>query len=285
MPTLGLCLSDLVEDSHRGFFGFLALLPVLALLGLGVWLYIRQQRRQTRQATDEFRNAIDDREVRDRMMILRLEKVLGLDRVAPSIIPPRSTDPGVKTKEERKKLRELLLPSRKRARDVMRSTTNFEDIPLEDKTGDKDIVGGKGLGADRRSHWLNPPPPYSGHLASTSASGSTDTIATQDLPISNPTPIPRGKTSLLSQTKIVSMSSPTEDDFEPISLRPPLRSNPSSKSIDVKTPLGSGPEDCRPVDRRVSLKKLWPAMPSPVFGQEQDQAEDHTENRLNHAWI
>ena len=73
------------------------------------------------------------------MMVLRLERVLGLNRT--STAAPAAE---VRPERERKRLRELLLPSRSRA----------ESIPLAERKIEKSAN-------DRRDrHWVTPPPPY-----------------------------------------------------------------------------------------------------------------------------
>jgi len=131
-------------------------------------------------------------------------------------------------------------------------------------------VGPKGVGnekkvgwADQRdSQWLAPPPPYAlGTVAS--ASGSSSSIATLALQSDN-----NHDALPPTDTKVISMSSPTSPDLAPRALRPPPRRSDTASSFgsNVKVPVGQGGGDGKELDRRRSLKKLWPAMTSPVFG-------------------
>lgn len=180
---LGVCLSNLVTKADTNMVGLAAIPVVLVLFAAGFW-YVRRERRKIRQATKEFAEVLDERAVRDRTMVLRLERVLGLNRVSPEPTPLR-------TENERKRLRDLLLPSRKRDK----------DIPLDERKIDK-------LGNDRRgSHWFAPPPPY--------------------MPSPLGSPITAGTTGMVDEpgckTKVISMSSPTSPDYAPRPLFPPPR--------------------------------------------------------------
>lgn len=215
-------------------------------------------------------------------MILRLEKVLGLDRVRPQKDAPRLMEEGEKKEKERKRLRELLLISRrKRQRGEEKSRTVEEDIPMTERmpTIDDATAAGASKGkweeaaGGRQSHWFAPPPPYA---STAEGSSSTSIIATSALRSERSVNFADREGSYPTfQTKIVSMSSPTSPDFQPRALRPPPRRTDSAGGGSVgsmhRVPVGQGEKDGKEVDRRKSLKRLWPAMPSPVFGQRQGE--------------
>jgi len=181
---LGVCLSTLVNSSNSKWAAFATLPAMLLIIRMGFWLYVRRERRKTRLATREFADGLDERGGRHRRMVLRLERVLGLERV------PTQPEPAPRLGKERNKPRELLLPSRIR----------HENIPLDQRINK--------VGNDRRdSHWVLPPPPYiSSHNA------SAGTIATTVL-IDDPD----------CKTRIVSAGSPVSPEFQPRALFPPPR--------------------------------------------------------------
>jgi hypothetical protein len=185
---------------------------------------------------------MDEHEVRDRVLRQRLERVFGFDRLRGG---GRADDQERQDKEEgrkekeRKRLRELLLPSRRRKMEA-------ESIEMSAKAKDTEV----GL-TGRYSNWFAPPPPYAPSTPATSSTSSS-AIATTILADEEPN-------YGLGKTKIISMASPTT----PTSLRdqslgkgprPPLRPSPREK-IDTE----------REVQRDShGLRELWPA-----FGQQQ----------------
>ena len=282
VPGLNICLEDLVGGrTDERYLGFLALIVLFFAMGFGFWLFVRHQRRKTRQATQNFADAIDDKDVRDRMMILRLEKVLGLDRIRPAASQPRLAEEGERKEKDRKRLRELLMITR-RKREA--KGKDLDEIPLR---GTKarvillDQYGGLG-GSEKKtqfqsdgaggrdSKWFAPPPPY---VYPESSSSTYPGVYTAELP-----PL---------QTKIVSMSSPSSPEFIARTLRPPPRRNDSASShgsygSSVKVPVGQTAEGRTEVDRRRSLKTLWPAMPSPVFGEAE---QNENAPRKGEGWV
>lgn len=199
------------------------------------------------------------------MMILRLEKVLGLDRVRPAASQPRLAEEGERKAKEKRRLRELLLISR-RKREAKGKVK--DEIPLQRRKTRVVMLGtSAGVGEEdtkatfeqgsvsRDPHWFAPPPPY----VYPDANLSRSSIASSNPPTEYP-PL---------QTKIISMSSPSSPALVPRTLRPPPRRNDSASSFGshVKVPLGHTANEGKKVDRRRSLKSLWPAMPSPVFGE------------------
>lgn len=271
------------------YLGFVALVAVLMAIACGWYRYIRRQRQQTRDATRDFAHALDEREVGNKMMILRLEKVLGLDRVRPHPEPtPRLAEEEEQKVKERRRLRDLLLLARRKREGGCGASQGKrrEDFQMEPRVASRltPPVGPKGVGSEKKvgwadqrdSQWLAPPPPYALDTAP-SASGSSSSIATSALQSDNDcNALPP------TNTKIVSMSSPTSPDLAPRALRPPPRRSDTAASFgsNVKVPVGQGGGDGKEVDRRRSLKKLWPAMTSPVFGGA-GQAAD----RQGEAWI
>jgi len=288
VPGLSICLESFVAASFdERYLGLLALVAVLVAIGYGGWWYIRRQRRRTREATREFADALDEREVGDRMMIIRLEKVLGLDRVRPQpALAPRLAEEGEQKARERKRLRDLLLVARRKREggEGFGKVKGREEIQMEQRVRITSTVPAvsKGIGSEkkvgwadqRESHGFAPPPPYA--LAN-EASASSSSIASSALHSdAGNAPLPP------LQTKIVSMSSPTSPDHDLRALRPPPRRTETSSSFgpNVKVPLGQGESDGKELDRRRSLKKLWPVMPSPVFGQAGARSDRNAE-----AWL
>lgn len=290
VPGLQICLESLVATSFdERYLGFVALVAVLAAIAYGWYRYIRRQRQQTRDATRDFAHALDEREVGNKMMIIRLEKILGLDRVRPHPEPtPRLAEEEEQKVKERRRLRDLLLPARRKREGRYEASKGKrrEDFQMEPRVASRlsPPVGPKGVRSEKKvgwtdqrdSQWLAPPPPYALDTAP-SASGSSSSIATSALQSDNDcNALPP------TNTKIVSMSSPTSPDLAPRALRPPPRRSDTAASFgsNVRVPVGQGGGDGKEVDRRRSLKKLWPAMTSPVFGGA-GQAAD----RQGEAWI
>ncbi|ORY26154.1 insulin-like growth factor binding protein [Naematelia encephala] len=225
---LGLCLKSLIASSRNSLIAVYIVVPLLLLvIGLVGWWLIMKERRKTRQATREFARGLDESGVKDRMMILRFEKVFGLDRLhyhfhsstSPSLQP---TDSDVeielqRSDKDKKRLRELLLPSFRRRNENSFSRTD-KDIPMIDR-------------------FVPPPPPYI---------DSPSTVETRMIPLS-------------SKTKVVSMDSPTSPIYEPTSLQPPPRTLARQGSVNGKERMGDN-EVIREAEREARLSDVWPAI-------------------------
>jgi len=135
---LGVCMKDLITPGSKKWIAFLIIPIILAVVGTVFWLFVRKQRGQRRLEAKQFGDAMDQvnarkADVEDSTVKLRLERVLGLNRIRVDAAD----------QDKRGKLRELLLP---------RSRKEGEgDIPLVDKK-DQTL---------RASQYLAPPPPYS----------------------------------------------------------------------------------------------------------------------------
>lgn len=80
----GDCLSAFIVKLGKNWWPFLLLaLGLVAAIGGGAWWYIRTQRRKQRVRVQEFGDALDDVTVSRRLQVLRLERVLGLQRAPP----------------------------------------------------------------------------------------------------------------------------------------------------------------------------------------------------------
>lgn len=236
-------------------------IPVFLLLaGLG-WWYVRRERRRTRAATKAFGDAMDEHDVRQRMLRLRLERVFGLDRIRDFHSPGEPEQADESKERERKRLRELLLPSYRRRREAR------DNIELSSKAREADLEQHA-----RHSHWFAPPPPYAPSGLGTAAS-STTTIATVGPPES--------KAIDLGKTKVISMGSPdaSTSTFEGVTggLRPPPR--PSVKDRldrDRELRRATGTGSFGEHSSTGGLEDLWPAL-----GQKRDEAD----RRWEHGFI
>lgn len=150
----GMCFSSFVHKSQKRYLGLLALVGVAIIAGIASWWYVRRERRKTRQATKEFGKRLDERNVNDRLSALRLEKVFGFNRVTFG----RGGDRSVRTTQEdggkKNKLRELLLPSKRRSGDEEMEMKKSNFAP--DKERDRyDSWRTSNFGKD---NWVAPPP-------------------------------------------------------------------------------------------------------------------------------
>lgn len=145
----GLCVNALLEKPDKRYLGFLAL-PILAIIGLGVWWYVRRERRKTREASERFRDGMDEVEVQKRVGRYRLERLLGMER-ARLTGDAEALAGGEAQQKEKKRLRELLLPSKRRA-----ATAQNAKHAEEQEKGMEMSAAGK----SRASLWTAPPPPY-----------------------------------------------------------------------------------------------------------------------------
>lgn len=140
-------------------------------------MYIRKKRRDTRAATREFGDALDDRDVREKMMRLRLERVLGMDRVGARIRAATEQAEGTVSacagnqlgsggqmaigSRGNGRLREFFLSSRRLSAATTTTTAKDKDkaIPMGDIESNH---GGKAYGQfpHRGADESVPPPPY-----------------------------------------------------------------------------------------------------------------------------
>jgi hypothetical protein len=131
---LGVCMKDLVNPVSKRWIIFIILPIIFAVAGIFFSIYIRKQRRRRRLEAKQFGDAMDQvsaRKSEDDTVKLRLERVLGLNRIR--------VDAEDQDRDKRSRLRELLLPrSRKEV---------GGDIPMIDK---KDQV-------PRTSQYMVPP--------------------------------------------------------------------------------------------------------------------------------
>lgn len=227
---LGICLDELILRVDRRWAAFVVL-PVLLVVGLDGWWYVRRERRKTREATQAFADTLDDKTIRDRLTRLRLEKVFGLERIrtGATASPVVSQAEEIRKVKERKRLRDLLLPSSRRRR------AGVENIEMGTKH--------KESKRDRLSAWIAPPPPYA--PSKNPAASSSSTIATMHLV--DPGTI---RPTSIAKDKIISMSSPAPDASfsSESSLRPPPR------------PTARVPIEPESHVERHSLRQLWPAL-------------------------
>ncbi|RSH88981.1 hypothetical protein EHS25_002643 [Saitozyma podzolica] len=100
-----------------------------------------------RGSAGAFGDAMDEHDVRQRMLRLRLERVFGLDRIRDFHSPGEPEQADESKERERKRLRELLLPSYRRRREAR------DNIELSSKAREADLEQHA-----RHSHWFAPPP-------------------------------------------------------------------------------------------------------------------------------
>ncbi|WVQ99678.1 hypothetical protein IAU59_006817 [Kwoniella sp. CBS 9459] len=159
-------------DKPASKFKWLAFLSILVLLGalaIAFRWYIRRERKKTREATKEFGDRIDDRDVSERLRILRLERVLGLERIRtgvsdPSYVTGRGGGNGDRDGADRfeegkkKRFRDLLLPSRRR-----QGSSGATDVEMDLRrthTTAKTDRSNFAPNRIRESTYGAPPPPY-----------------------------------------------------------------------------------------------------------------------------
>ncbi|TYJ59030.1 hypothetical protein B9479_000019 [Cryptococcus floricola] len=236
----GICLSDFLSTNTEKylFFIFLAI-PVVAI-ALAGWWYVRRERRKTREATKEFGDKLDESQVHRRLAALRLEKVFGFDRVSVGRGGDRSSIRQVPDTKQKSRLRELLLPSKKRQSDVEMASMDKKSgnfAPDRDRRYDSWGVPILHTPKERDSwSWAAPPPyaPSAGMPSPVDAKeqpekvkdkrDSLDSIPTptlQRFPSAPRTPL--RKSSGLGSTVIHSMSSPSPEIQRERGLMPPPR--------------------------------------------------------------
>nr|XP_019046602.1 hypothetical protein I302_05352 [Kwoniella bestiolae CBS 10118]OCF25532.1 hypothetical protein I302_05352 [Kwoniella bestiolae CBS 10118] len=264
---LGVCLSALVDKSSGSRFFWLFFL-VLLLLGGGAggfWWYVRRERMKTRQATKEFGDRLDDRAVQDNLRVLRLERVLGFQRVLTSDQASASASAKGRGYEEKrnKRFRELLLPSKRRRTDVE------QDIELKSTNFANDrMTYGYGV----------PPPPYVPYGSTPSPSPQDHKYTKRDSLDSIPTPVLPSFVSPIKATfparpdiqrketgtTVHSMSSPVSPEYH-TGLMPPPRPGMSrvntqererKREVNRRGEVQCGEEDGVELERR--LRDLWP---------------------------
>ncbi|WRT66635.1 uncharacterized protein IL334_003594 [Kwoniella shivajii] len=301
----GNCLSDFIKKTnHKKYYSLFAVIVlILGGGGIGFWLYVRRERKKTRQATRDFGDKLDDHTVQERLRTLRLERVLGLERVhtySPNAAPASSrTQSGLGDGYEEKRskrFKELLLPSRRKKRDdsememEMKSTNFAPDfdkmsyrssqppppyIPSEfEHTSSGDLKNAPSYSSsDSRSH--------PGSVSNPDRRDSLDSIPTPTLPSF----VYSSKTSLKpvtkpndtrSGTKVLSMSSPISPQTQMTSLMPPprpgmIRTNTQDKEKEVDR-RGDDHGDWE-MERR--LRELWPNL----------DKENEKEKRKAQGWI
>ncbi|KAE8539232.1 hypothetical protein D1P53_004330 [Cryptococcus gattii VGV] len=150
----GMCLSSFVHKSQKRYLGFLALIGVAMIVGIVFWLHVRRERRKTRQATKEFGERLDKRNVNDRLAALRLEKVFGFNRVTFGRGGDRSTQTTREDGDKKNKLRKFLFPSKRRSGDEEMEMKKSNFAP--DK--ERHLYDGWRTSDLGRDSWIAPPP-------------------------------------------------------------------------------------------------------------------------------
>ncbi|XAO27384.1 hypothetical protein I312_106238 [Cryptococcus bacillisporus CA1280] len=150
----GMCLSSFVHKSQKGYLAFLVLIGVAMIVGIVFWLHVRRERRKTRQATKEFGERLDKRNVNDRLAALRLEKVFGFNRVTFGGGGDRSTQTTREDRDKRNKLRQFLFPSKRRSGDEEMEMKKSNFAP--DK--ERHLYDGRRTSNLGRDGWIAPPP-------------------------------------------------------------------------------------------------------------------------------
>ncbi|WWC89025.1 uncharacterized protein L201_003943 [Kwoniella dendrophila CBS 6074] len=297
---LGICLSSfIVKSNKKRYFG--SLVFILVFLGIGAGLfywYVQKERKKTRQATKEFGDKLDDRNVQENLRVLRLERVLGFERVLTSSNGERvdNTPKGYKEGYENKRnkrFKELLLPSR-RKKSILES-----DIEMKSSNFSIDISYNHTYESNDR--FSIPPPPYVPSETSSSAStprdvqeidskvdidydsvaigerggmskrDSSDSIPTPVLPSFISSPIQKDFKSKPKQkientnTTVHSMSSPLSPLYNKTSLMPPLRPgmirfNSQEKDKEREVNRRGEVDNENEMERR--LRDLWPNLKS-----------------------
>lgn len=150
----GMCLSSFVHKSQKRYLGFLALIGVAMIVGIVFWLHVWRERRKTRQATKEFGERLDKRNVNDRLAALRLEKVFGFNRVSLGRGGDRSTQTTREDVDKKNKLREFLFSSKRRSGDEEMEMKKSNFAPDKERHR-YDGWRTSNLGRDS---WIAPPP-------------------------------------------------------------------------------------------------------------------------------
>ena len=228
---LGICLSALAWTPPAAW-GAMAVLPA-GLIGIILFLYVRRQRKKTRNATAAYGQTIDRRGMMNRLMGGDFGSFLGSNRLR-TTSNDESEEVEMQDEKRRLRLRELLLPSRQRRRAQQRGQA-----------------------------WSAPPPPYVEAGPSTRASiasaVSVSTIDTVEIPSLVAAP---GYPPL--RTKVLDMGSNDllrPEDARRVGLKPAPRpiAEAAKDSLDrnaLRRTFLYAPDA---VDR-LSLLDAWPAM-------------------------
>ncbi|OCF38638.1 hypothetical protein I317_07586 [Kwoniella heveanensis CBS 569] len=169
-------------SSRWKWLAFLSILIAIGALFAGFRWHVLRERKKTRKATKEFGDRLDDRDVHERLRILRLEKVLGLERIRTGAPTPLSSHAsrngggnghrgGADRFDEGKKnrFRDLLLPSRRRQGGA---ATDVEMSLRGSKTDQSNFAPDRERQRESAFAYGIPPPPYV-----PSASSDSDTTS------------------------------------------------------------------------------------------------------------
>ncbi|WVF71186.1 hypothetical protein IAT40_005986 [Kwoniella sp. CBS 6097] len=230
-------------DKPSSKFKWLAFLSVLLLLGIlvaGFRWYILRERRKTREATKEFGDRMDDRDVSERLRILRLERVLGLERIRTGVPNPSSSytpraNGGETDKFEegkKKRFRDLLLPSRRRQGS---SCGGGADVEMDLRKHQPGKIDRSNFAPDRdRERTFGygygiPPPPYVPSTPSGSDAASSPWPLADKKGYSMPIPHAGTGTGTGGRDSLDSIPTPVLPSFTNWS--PPPGSGPASASV------------------------------------------------------
>lgn len=318
MHGSGACLGDFVDKEDKRWIAGPAVGAVLVLVAIGASWYIRKQRKRTREQSQAFREAMEQQgpgsepAKRRLAMGMGVGKLFGKDRVWTGRSGGGEAGVAGRGEGERKRLRELLLPSH-RARSAATAATG-------EKRGDIELAQTKYQEAfplatpGRQSAYLNPPPPYD-PTPSSSARASTVLSSNHLLPLSSShfrppspsysysgssTPLPTNATSTgpgpsrpyeNARAHLLRTLQHHEDDVDLLS---------SSQQIDFFLPLipappramtaaiAKGKEEEEREVYRPQLVPNWRAGERAAEGQGTDEEEvrrlERFETRLSELW-
>lgn len=227
----GLCLGQLIDKESKNWVAGVVL-PILAVLvGGGAWWYIRKQRERTRKDTQAFGNAIEShgpesyisRKKRD----LGLERLWGFERVWPTR-DERSDGDVERGQTDKKRLRELLLSSRTRAKN---GGTKRDSMELS-RTKYLDHLAESGPGSNTFSI---PPPPYApSSSSSTSGQPSPDPTAV-DFSSARPMSVNlRGPVPATTREQLLRTIQHHQDDIDLLSESEVVRAD---SGLNVRLPM------------------------------------------------
>ncbi|WVR06831.1 hypothetical protein IAU60_003867 [Kwoniella sp. DSM 27419] len=194
VPGYGVCLSDLVDGrTDARWFGFFALAGVVLAAGVAFRWYILNQRRRTRQATRTFGQKLDERQVRGQLRTLRLERVLGLERVrtSESGLEPSPWDGVGRGTEERydegrkRRFKQLWQPARRKGApgNIEMSTRTREDGEVLAEVAPPPYVASYGdYGDPERPKQADSSLPVDRKLGESATRDSVDSLPTPILP-------------------------------------------------------------------------------------------------------
>lgn len=157
---------------------------VVLLGGLGLVWFVRRQRRRRREDSEAFREPVAVREEVDMGLGPKLGRVFGVDRIFTTRSGSTQADLSrTRTQGDKKRLRELLLPSNYARRHAHPTSANT-DIPLSQTKYHEATSNSRNslIGGVRISTYLNiPPPPYAPSSISTSRPPSLAALTTPSL--------------------------------------------------------------------------------------------------------